>query len=50
MRKPKPFLTAALLTLAAASALAIERPNVVYKIFQFPADKILVSVGRRPVT
>lgn len=40
MRKLKPFLTAVLLTFAAASALAIERPNVVYKIFQFPADKI----------
>ena len=40
MRTLKPFLAAALLAFAAASALAIERPNVVYKIFQFPADKI----------
>jgi hypothetical protein len=39
MRTLKPFLAGALLAFAAASALAIERPNVVYKIFQFPADK-----------
>ena len=40
MRTLKLFLIVALLAFAAASALAIERPNVVYKVFQFPADKI----------
>ena len=40
MRKLKLLLAASVLALAAVPVWAIERPNVIFKVFQFPADKI----------
>ena len=40
MHTLKLFLAAVFLAVVAPSAWAIERPNMVYKIFQSPADKI----------
>ena len=37
---PRPIAIAACLALAASSAFAFQRPDVTYKVFQFPADKI----------